>query len=400
MKNKIIIIVLNFLLLINLNFANDKSELTNPPSNSKPEWNKKMQDLNKTLLDLLTDLNSQKKLSDPKTKNKILENTKKLAKIAHDLKSIKMPQNDESDLTLPLITDLFSDDTQRAYEAFKNGHKYYAKSLIQSISSYCIACHTRNNQGPSFTNLNLQKSLSDLSQIERANFYTATRQFDEALTEYFKIIKDSKIAQNNSFEWENAIKTATAILVRVKQNPDELLKLLDTALNVSTAPQFIKDTLQVWKKSTEEWKKEIHRKLNTEEGFNQEAIRLLSRAKETQKYPADQAGAIYYLRATTVLHDKLRLYPNTQNAAESLYMLGLAVEALGDMNLWSLHEMMFESCIHKAPHTEIAKQCYHHYEKSIYQGYSGSGGVFIPKSELQKLNQLKELAMPKSEKQP
>jgi hypothetical protein len=62
--------------------------------------------------------------------------------------------------------------------------------------------------------------------------------------------------------------------------------------------------------------------------------------------------------------------------------------------------MVFESCIHKAPHTEIAKQCYHHYEKSIYQGYSGSGGVFIPKSELQKLNQLKELAMPKSEKQP
>ncbi len=359
---------------------------------TKP-WSEKMKGLYSALTELLLDVSSEERFKSKANEKRIEQNAKKLADLAHDISQTDAPDPDPS---IPMISSLFDDDAKRAYNAFKTGHKTYSRTILRTVSGYCIACHTRNQSGPKFDELPTTPAFKKLSKLEKANFYSATRQFDRALGEYQSLVENGKFAQEKAFEWENSIRNALAISVRVRKNPDETLKVIDKALQVKNAPEFILENARAWKKSALEWKNEGARKPMTDEGYSAEAIRLITAARASQKFPADHHGDIYYLRATEVLHDQLRLFPESRSYGEAMLMLGMAYEAMGDLNMWSLHEMYFESCIRKVPHTEAAAGCYKHYEKAIYLGYTGSSGTNLPKEELQKLSELKALATVKN----
>jgi hypothetical protein len=73
-------------------------------------------------------------------------------------------------------------------------------------------------------------------------------------------------------------------------------------------------------------------------------------------------------------------------------MLGQSYEAISEMGIWDLPEVYYEACVRTAPKTEEAKRCYRDFERSIVLGFSGSAGIFIPKEERDRLNDLKALA--------
>lgn len=390
-----------------------------------------MDALNVTLIRMLAEVSSDSQFNDPANFKKIESDAKQLSELVHDLNAItrdgktasgeKMVSPD-SDPSIPLITSLFSEDTRQAYEALKTGHREYARGVLRTVTSYCVGCHTRGapapaagagtKHGPRETGrpaVERQRlatrplesetpEVKSLSRVERAEFLASTLQNDAALEEFEKIISDSKSRKQRQLEWQKTVRFALAIAVRVKRDPARALKIVDAVLGTDDAPGFFKEDAEQWKASILAWRNESARTLASEDALYAETVRLITQARMLQRYPADHAADILYLRVSSTVHDLLRIAPNGRYSADALLLLGLSYEALRDMSLWSLHEMSYEACIRRSPHTETARNCYRHYEETIYAGYSGSGGVSIPKVVAAKLDELEKLSIPQGTK--
>lgn len=369
------------------------AETLSPP---KTQWSAKMQELYKTLSELLTNVCSTQRFNDPKNRPAIDKQAQKLSSLSHGLKNIK-PSKD-SDPTIQIIGGLFERDTRRAYNELKKGNREYARGILRSVPDYCMGCHTRNASGPQFSNLPLEPIANNLRPLDRADFFSATRQFDRAQNEYMKIISEPSISKSISkfYEWERAVYQSLAIAVRVRKDPSEAQKIVQGVLSKDSAPSFLKQDAKQWKTSVEEWQKEGKRTSTTQEGLMSEAIRLMSKAHEIQKYPMDRTGDIYYLRATSTIHDLLQTDMSSEKVADAFLLAGIAYEVLSPRSLEELHEIYYESCVRRSPHTATAESCYQRYESAMYRGYTGSGGTSLPSSVLQDLEELKSLAQPKA----
>lgn len=371
------------------------SALASDSRGASAPWPKKMRDLERIFQNLLIDLSSDERFDSPKNFKKIEENAKAFADLAHDLKA-PAPSGaaPDRDPTIEIVAGQFASQASHAYETLKLGHREYARNVLRSMTSYCIACHTRNGSGPSFQTSDNNLAMQALKPLERANYFAATRQFDRALSEYERIISAPGISASKPFEWEKAIRSALAISVRVKKDPDRALSIVDRALEAPKAPFFLKEQASQWKKSLVEWKGEASARPQTEEGYFAQAVRLIAAAKTLQKYPADRSADILYLRATSVIHDLLGMAPNGARSTEALYLAGLSYEVLQDLNLGEMHEFYFLGCIYKSPHTEKAQECFRHYEESVYFGYTGSAGENLPEDVRKRLADLEALSKP------
>ena len=371
---------------------------THAYAGDKPaKWTVKMHQMANALSEILVDASSVERFIAPKNASRIEANSKKLADLAHDIQ--KATQGDKTDvispdgdLSLGLISGLFKEESSRAYQEFKRGNKVYARSILRSIPSYCMGCHTRGTGGPEFGELLPNDKMKGLTDYEKAEAYAAARQYDKALASFESVIKSAKFSRERIVEWERAARYAVAISVRVKKDPKKAIGFVDEVLSSKAIPQFFKDDAEIWKKSLTTWDKEIAETPSSEEGLFAEGQKLMAAALASQTYPADRSGEVIYLRATQVLHDLMKKYPNGSRVPESLYMLGLAYRALQDLNLWSLSDLYFEACIRKAPRTPVASQCFKQYEESMFIGYSGSGGVSIPSDVRKKIMELDGLA--------
>jgi len=367
------------------------------PKTSKkdPSWQEKMQSLNKTLNELLPLVVSDKDWS-KREKEKVLKLSGNLKSMAHSLEA--KPTVDatslwsDSDPSIGLLASMFSKEMDQSYSALKSGYDQYAKNSLRTVTAYCVACHTRTNVGPSFPRLPLNFNLKKLAPLERARFYSATRQFDLALEEYQTLLVDKKIAKVKPVEWGRALRNVFVLTIRVKKDPKAALEVLNKIDSQSQVPALFKTYSQAWKKSIEAWNKEEPKEFKSEEAFFQEAERLYEAGKARQTYPLDHSADVDYLRATLVYHEMLAKYPKGRRVAEALYRLGVTYDLLEDRMLSPLPQMYLEACIRTSPHTGTAEECYHRYEENIYFGYTGSGGTSIPKDLMKQMEDLRKLS--------
>jgi hypothetical protein len=370
--------------------ASEKPEQT---PRSSLVWSQKMQSLSKTLAELMTDITSDARFETPANKKKIEGHAKTLSKLAHDL-NLKGTNRPDLDPSIVMLSQLFSDEADYAYQELKRGHRAYARDRLRSLTGYCIACHTRTQSGPQFSNLPLNPTTEKLSSIEKGEFFVATRQFDRALQEFQGILEDELAPLRRSVEWEKASRYALAIAVRVKKDPNLAQGTVDRIIAAKNAPYFIKQNAREWQKSIQDWMNEAPRKAQTEEGYRLESMRLLAEAHKIQKYPMDRSGDVAYLRASAAVHEWLQMPKSGKNTNEAYLMAGVCYEVLRPLNLGELHEMYYEACVRQEPHTPTAELCYQRYEQSIYVGYTGSGGMHIPSEIKAKLADLEAMAHP------
>jgi hypothetical protein len=357
-----------------------------------------MQSLYKTLGELITDVSSESRFNSPANKKRIEQNAKTLSKLAHDLTT---PKNDsrDHDPSIQILGNIFADEAARAYRLLQTGkppQRAYARELLQSLPGYCIACHTRTQSGPSFTDMPLNPALKDLRSVEKGRFFAATRQFDRAIDEFSKVISEPGAATQRYSEWQEAVRNSLGIAVRMKQDPALAAKIVDQVLATKSVPFFMRQDALVWKSSIEEWQKEAARKIESEEGVYAEAVRLLAKAQQAQRFPADRGADIVYLRASAAVHRLLQFGKDAKHTNEGYLMAGLCYDVLKTYQLGELHEIYFESCIRSSPHSNLAQTCYKRYEQAIYDGFTGSAGTDIPDDIEQKLNELEVLALPAS----
>ena len=360
-------------------------------------WSKKMQELYKTLTNLLTDVTSDRRYQDPANHARIIGEAHQLASLAHDLGKKGMVSLDQ-DPTIPIVADLLSKEARRAETELKRDNWTYARGVLRNLPSYCITCHTRNSTGPQFSMLAFEPTGKNLTPLERGEFFAATRQFERAQAEFLQVIRDQKAAGAFNFVWERAIQQSLAITVRVKQDWSQALEVVQAVLDVKGAPISVQEDAKAWKASILEWKNEKPRQSVTEEGLYAEALRLLARARETQKYPIDRNADVLFLRASAAVHDLLQAAPHGPHAGDALLFAGVCYEVLSPLKLEDLHELYYQACVREVPHTPIADACYRRYEQSVFFGYTGSAGTDIPGDVRERLIELKSLAAPAASK--
>ncbi len=354
------------------------------------QWNKRMQELAAVLNELLPEINRLYETD----KEGLEKNAKKLSELVHTLavqpggKSMLPPDADPS---LLIVQGLFERDTKRAYQAIKNGHVDYGKGLLRAMTGYCIACHSRNSNGPDFPNITLSPKTEKLNSFEKAQLLAATRQFDGAIETLTAVVSDADLAKRRPLEWNRAVKQGLTLTVRVKQDPDKALAFLKAASQVET-PRFVAQNTEAWKASLEAWKKEKSLPKPNEVSLHRQAKKLLDQARVDQRFPMDRNADVLYLRASAMLHDQLRLAPTGGLAPEAFYLLGRSYEVLGDLMSEPWHEIYYETCIRQKPHTALARSCFDAYESSMHFGYSGTGGFSLPEEAQASLTELKQLA--------
>jgi tetratricopeptide (TPR) repeat protein len=358
-------------------------------SSGKP-WPEKMQSLSKTLSDLLPLVASKSKFNDVKNFDRIDVDTKSLSSLAHGLKAGAKPNNDPS---MQVVSGLFAEDISRALESLHNGNREYARQILRDTSSYCVQCHTQTNNGPDFPRLNLSINTNELSLVEQAEFFAATRQFDRALDSYQKALADDNYAKKDPFGWEQAARVALAITVRVKADPNEAQKLVAKMGGHPGLSAATQEAITDWKTSINDWLKEKLPKPQTPKEILSRAEFLVQKAQKRQDFPLDHTQDVSFFRASGLLHDLLQSYrTRDETFARALYLAGIASEATRDMNFWTLHESYYEQCIRVLPHTKQAQQCFDRLNDSVTLGYSGSGGVRIPPDVAKRLDVFKTLA--------
>lgn len=358
------------------------------------KWNERMQELAGVLNDLLPEISR----SNVPASDNLVKNAKRFSELVHSLDvqpggmSLLPP---DSDPTLTLVQNAFEKETKRAYRAIKEGHVDYGKAILRTATGYCVACHSRNSNGPDFPTFQLSPKADTLTSFEKAQLLAATRQYDGAIDTFAALARDAAYAKARPLEWNRAVKHALNLAVRVKEDPDRALAIL-SGVPSAVAAQFMMQDMAQWKKSLEAWKKEKDSALNSEAALYRKAKKLIDQARSMQQFPIDRSADVLYLRASALLHNQLKRAPQGPLAAEALYLLGKSYEVFGDLQNERWHELFYEACIRNRPHSPVALSCYEAYESSLYFGYTGSGGTALPDDVQTSLAELKTQASPTS----
>lgn len=362
-------------------------------------WSQKMRGLEQSLTELMIDLHSDSRFNSPKNFKRIEKNAEKFAKQAHSLLR-KDGQSPDADPSIKIIAGQFAEEANHAYRALKDGHRGYARTLLRSMTTYCMACHTRNGIGPDFQSIVSNPAVEGLKDVEKAELLASTRQFDRALEEYEKFVAKSSNATKDPFRWEEALRSGMVLSIRVKNDPGRAMSFVEKALATPDAASYVKEQVRQWKKSILEWNAELKDPApkQTEATLHAQAVKLIDSARAIQKFPADRSADVLYLRATRALHDQLGIAPDGPLSTDALLRIGQSYEVLDDLNLWDQHEFYYLACITKSPHSSKAQECFRNYEQSIYFGFSGSSGMHLPTDVRDKLRRLARMAEPETRK--
>lgn len=354
-------------------------------------WKVKMAQLSNSLARLMPLVNSPERFNDPSNKAKIQKEILRFSKLSHSITVNKKP---EADPSLDFVSRKFETDMKEAYAQMEKGNNNYARYLVSNTTNYCISCHTRTDSGRMNLNFSAAVDTSQFQPLERAQLYMAVRDFDKAL-QAFDQAANAKDAKMKPQDLELAAEKSLAIAVRVKKDPSLADEMVSRILDSKTAPVFLKLKARNWKNSIKRWKKEEKRKPNKlgPKRMLKTANNLMTRGWRLESESMNsRAGLVEFLRASSLLHEILSDKKNYSVYGDALYTAGLAAESLRQINLWTLHEAYYESCIRFSPYTNLAKRCYLRLEALQLSAYSAYDGASVPSHVRDHLLELRALA--------
>lgn len=354
-------------------------------------WNEKMRGLGNALGRLLIDISSDRRFEDKRNFKEIEKDAREFAALAHRV-SKGAGTSPDKDVTIEMISADFSDQAKYAAKALADGHRAYARVILSSMTQYCVACHTRTDNGVSFADPAAEKSAARLDPYSKGNYFAAIREFDRAYAEYEKIVADPAKASADVYGYERSLRAGLSIAVRVKRDAALGMRLVDRVIENRGAPYFLREQAKDWRKSLVKWKEEKPSQPKDPAQMFAEAERLTAEARSTQKFPADRSADVLFLRASGVIHELLGTNPRGTLGANALYLAGLSYDVLYDYGIRDSAEFYYRACIRFSPHTEIAAACYRKYEENVYFGYTGSGGTYIPSDVRARLDELESLS--------
>lgn len=352
-------------------------------------WPAKMQAMAKDLENLMPFVFSRQEFSDSKNKRQVERLIASYSIHAHVIPEHVGEALMGEDPLVGYSLERLREKTNRAGEAFRDGHIEFSRGLLKETMGMCFSCHTTTQLGPQ-ENFGIGR-LDGQFRIfpsERAEYYVATRQYDLAIDTLESVLQKPGSFYENAHEQMAAMKKYLSIMTRVKNDPGRAARTVRDFLDRDKVPHFLSADGQAWIRSLESWRREGEISRN----HVARASAIIEQGKRAQSAGGFQAGYVDFLRATHILHEALRSTDSDSQKARIYNMLGESYDVLVDLGVWDLPEVYYEACIRTLPRTSLAKDCYRNFEKAIVIGFSGSAGIFIPADERRRLAELKELA--------
>ncbi len=359
----------------------------------KTNIEKEMRDINTVYLDLRPILLSPNALADPKVKERVERDVRRIANEFHAVrKQDKRWDNDPGyQASLKLMRDTLRDVAGR----IRGGHTEYVRWRLLSLESHCISCHTRFELVDPFPqNYSLPEGMS---RFEKATALLAMGAYARAE----KALVDASLVPTDDQTPIESMRALLTLYVRVLKDP---VKAIATFKDIESKLKLSHDQsveMHSWISSLEKWKpssakldtKSAQERLETARHLLKQAgIYMPLRSRST---PVDQYSnhAVELLRATSILHEVLtkeKLPP--AEAQEADFMLPLAYDSLDQFFPWEYTQYLYEKCIRRHPKGTYAEKCFNRWNDLLTLRSSGSSGVMLSEADKRKAAKLKKLA--------
>ncbi len=354
-------------------------------------WSGQMQGMAGDVKTLLPYLYDGRAFNDPKNRDTIKKALRDFSKSAHRID----PDSGKNFIGDPLLLEYsissLQDELSRAAQSFEAGQLEYSRSVAKTSLSNCFRCHSVTNEGASAQwDLDQVHNLT-LAPLEKADLLVAARKYEKALVYMESQLNSPEFYTSYGVDFEALLRRYLALLIRVEKDPQRALNALNKVLDRGDTPQYVLEQADGWRKSLELWRREKSPQVREPKDLFVQVEKRFARAQALQSYDKDHAGDVELLRATTFLHDGMKIVKTPADQARALYLLGKAYEVLDELGAWNLHENYYESCVRRDPKSATAKRCFNRLEASLYMGYSGSAGVNLPGDERARLEKLRAL---------
>ena len=342
----------------------------------------------KTLLPYLYD---SRAFNDPKNRDTINKALRDFSKSAHRIDPSSGKNFIGDSLLLEYSISSLQEELSRAAQSFEAGQLEYSRSVAKTSLSTCFRCHSLTREGASAPwDLDHIHNLT-LAPLEKADLLVAARKYEKALVFMESQLNSPEFYTSYGVDFEALLRRYLALLIRVEKDPQRALNALNKVLDRGDTPQYFLEQADGWRKSLELWRREKTVPVREPKALFAQVEKRFARAQALQSYDKDHAGDVEYLRATTLLHDGMKIVKTPADQARALYLLGKAYEILDELGAWNLHENYYEACVRRDPKSLVAKRCFNRLEASLYMGYSGSAGVNLPGDERARLEKLRAL---------
>jgi hypothetical protein len=339
-----------------------------------PVWNASMQNLKQDMISIQHFIFDQAEFEKPENQAFLKKQIHQLAETSKNIKHDPVVYT--KDPTVRFVATQFADELQRADENFKAGWSDYSRWQLVKVTSYCLECHTRMKDGPSFNPENSTRSyFTQLPIASRIEFMMAFRQFEPAFKLVLENLKENKSEQKVDVKSDRIAHLGLLIAVQYMQDPEKANQLVTAIDRNSSLPEYLKKANRTWKKSLAQWNPN----------------KLLNNLPDVKAVYAHRLSEVDDMIAVPALLRILTSPLNREELGETLFMTGQAYENLHRFSYISLHENYYESCVRQASHTKWGLICYKKLSDSIAEGYSGSAGVKIPVEMKQRLESLKKV---------
>ncbi len=337
-----------------------------------PNWNTSMINMKGYMQTLEPYIFNKRDFNDPSNREFL---AKEIHRIAAEAQNVKHdPVLLTKDPTVRFVATEFANELKNADENFKAGWSEYSRWQLAKVTSYCLECHTRKNEGVHFkSNETARPYLKTLPVPEQIEFMIAFRQFEPAFKLGVEKLKLDVQDEKQGFEADRIARLSLLISIQYMQNLEKAKKVVAIVNKNSSLPTYLKKEGRLWQKSIDQW----------------DPNDRLSALPEIRAFLGHRKSEIDDMRAIPALLSLLTSGLNRDELGESLLLTGQTYESLNRISILSLHKNYYESCVRNAPKTKWAQICFKRLNDSVTLDYSGSSGTNIPSEIKKQMNELK-----------
>jgi hypothetical protein len=280
-------------------------------------------------------------------------------------------------------------ETTKAKEYFERGRHTNAQFVVQRLTDFCVACHTRI---PSAADSPLAEgfvsagALAKLAPAQRASIQVATRRFEDALETYEALFASPDVRPT---ELLRPLSEYLRVSIRVKNDlarPREVLKKLVQREDVWT----------MLRADVEGWISAIDVLIDEADGPPSlaRARAVLEMARMRLPFSLDRrAGLVEQFVASSELHRYLELNAGHSGPAiaEAYYLLGMIEAQTTFGTLAAESDFYLETAVRMAPTGPIGRKAFDLLEERTVLGWTGSRGTQMPNDVRDKLEALRLL---------
>jgi len=286
--------------------------------------------------------------------------------------------------------EILKEDLTSLISALESKNVNYAKMQFGELRSICLSCHTQLNWETSPQVLDTVSEMSTgafLSAEDKGDVYSVIRNYAKS-SQYYQAALQGSSLQYSQLDEMRILRKILHNFLTGMVDIKAAISFMGTNLGTFKLAKNSMDVASAWVDELEVWNNKFPQFQTTS------LSSFLSFYKtRTQAVGDGYDGArevISYLILGKAGKALVEDNPN-YSRAELLFYLGQADEVVDDNILYNLSDHYYKKCIREYPQSPFAKKCLSNYEESVYRGFSGSGGVFIPKEVKEELKSLKAL---------